>query len=138
MANEDTTDTARLTLRGHHLGCVLAGFGEPTDHPTVPKAVEWLREHPTGLLKGGVGPDDICLPCPQWDGTTCLRGFEEMNKGKDTRFVALLGMRRGEELPAREVYERLCARATLEFFEDVCPRCSPAKCAAAASQGVPF
>jgi hypothetical protein len=61
-----------------------------------------------------------------------------MNKSKDARFIALLEMQPGSELSAREVFERLCARATLEFFEEVCPRCSPAKCAKAASKGVPF
>ena len=55
----DVVNNEKLTIRGHHLGCILAGFAEPTDHPTVPKAIEWLRGHPDGLVEVVVGPVDI-------------------------------------------------------------------------------
>jgi hypothetical protein len=127
-----------LRLRGHHLGCVLHDLRTPSDHPTVPKACAWLRANPTGTVHVVVGPDDICLPCPQWDGTTCLRGFEQLNQGKDRRFLALLGMKDGEGLPARELYQRLMARMVLAFLTEVCAGCSPKVCAEAAKGEMPF
>jgi len=131
-------DADRITLRGHHLGCTLVSIHNPSDHPTVPKAIEWLKVHPKGRVRVVIGPDDICLPCPHWDGTTCGRGFEELNKGKDARFITLLGMKPGEALPAAEVFARLCARADLAFFKDVCGTCGPDKCAQAAKAGYPL
>jgi hypothetical protein len=127
-----------LVLRGHHLGCVLAGFAAGSDHPTVPVAIAWLRDNPRGTIRVVVGPDDICLPCPEWDGETCGRGFEELNQGKDRMFLGLLGMDDGERLPARDVFSRLCERATSAFWRETCPGCSPDKCDAAARAGVPF
>lgn len=133
MAGKDT-----LALRGHHLGCVLSAFGEESDHPTVPRAVAWLRANPQGSVRVVVGPDDICLPCPKWDGETCLSGFEEMNVGKDGRFLDLLGMKDGDALAARELFARLMARADAAFFRSVCPNCSPDSCAEAARGEAPF
>lgn len=127
-----------LHLRGHHLGCVLHDLRTPSDHPTVPTACAWLRAHPNGTVNVVVGPDDICQPCPQWDGSKCLRGFEQLNQGKDKRFLELLDMKDGEGLPARELFGRLMARMDLAFLNQVCAGCSPKACAEAAKGQMPF
>jgi len=127
-----------LKLRGHHLGCVMSAFRGKTDHPTVPKAIEWLKKNPEGLVEIIIGPDDICLPCPHWDGNTCTRGFEELNKRKDRKFIEQLKVKEGEKLPGRKVFKLLIERTDLDFFKRVCPNCSPEKCAKAASGNVPF
>ena len=120
------------------MGCVLHDFRAGSNHPTVPLAIEWLRANPQGAVRVIVGPDDICLPCPQWDGSTCKRGFEEMNTGKDKRFLALLEMRDGDALPASKLFKRLMDKADIEFFTSVCAGCSPEACAAAAKGSPPF
>lgn len=133
MTGKDT-----LALRGHHLGCVLSALRKESSHPTVPRAVAWLRAHPEGNLRVVVGPDDICVPCPDWDGKTCRKGYEEMNLGKDRRFLELLGMEDGDASPAREVFTRLVTRADAAFFRSVCPDCHPDSCAEAARGEFPF
>ena len=129
IMNTDTT----IALRGHHLGCMLTAFSKDSGHPTLPLAVAHVRAHPDGDVHVVVGPDDICVPCPDWDGSTCRRGHEEKNVVKDRAFLELLGMADGEALPAREVFARLASRADADFFRRVCPSCHPDACAEAAA-----
>ncbi len=132
------TDSPTLTLRGHHLGCVLKGLHDAAEHPTVPIAVAWLRANPRGNVAVVVGPDDICTPCPHWTGETCGRGFEELNKGKDARFIAQMGLKPGDSMPARELFALLCSRCSAAFFAEVCPGCSYTRCGELAALPVPF
>jgi uncharacterized protein len=130
--------SVELSLRGHHIGCVLQGLHDGTSHPTVPIATQWLRENPQGMVRLVVGPDSICAPCPHWTGETCGRGFEELNKGKDQRFIAQLGLTPGDSLPAQELFARLCSRCTPAFFAEVCPGCSHQRCGEVAALPVPI
>ena len=122
-----------LTVRAHHLVCLAhhAVFGD--EHPTLPLLLKAVREDPWRRLRVVVGPDDICLPCPHWDGTLCTRkeGMEERNRLKDARFLEVLGLEDGEVRPAHEVYDLVAERVTLAALEDICPTCSPAECARA-------
>lgn len=133
MTGKDT-----LALRGHHLGCVLSALRKESSHPTVPRAVAWLRAHPEGNVHVTVGPDDVCLPCPDWDGKTCQKGYEEMNLEKDRCFLELLGMQDGDALAARELFARLMTCVDAAFFRSVCPSCDPDSCAEAARGEAPF
>ena len=67
------SDEDVLTVRAHHLVCLVhhAVFGD--EHPTLPLLLEQIREDPERLLRVVVGPDDICLPCPHWNGALCVR-----------------------------------------------------------------
>lgn len=120
-----------LTVRAHHLVCLAhhAVFGD--EHPTLPVLLKAVREDPGRCLRVVVGPDDICLPCPHWNGTLCVRqeGMEEKNRVKDARFLEVLGLSDGEESPARDVYDRVAERVTFEVLQDICPTCSAAECA---------
>ncbi len=123
-----------LRLRAHHVGCVILEIATRRgDHPTVPAAARRIAELPRGIVQVVVGPDDVCLPCPHWTGDACDRGFEEVNRAKDARFLALLGVREGATLAAGDLVDRFCARADLAFFREVCSGCRPEACAEAAA-----
>ena len=122
-----------LTVRAHHLVCLAhhAVYGD--EHPTLPILLEAVREDPERRVRVVVGPDDICLPCPYWDGTLCVRkeGMEERNRVKDAKFLEVLGLTDGEVRAAREIYDLVAERVTLGVLEAICPTCSPAECARA-------
>ena len=125
-----------LTVRAHHLVCLAhhAVFGD--EHPTLPVLLKAVREDPGRRLRVVVGPDDICIPCPHWNGTLCTRkeGMEEKNRVKDARFLEVLGLSDGEERTVREVYGLVAERVTLEVLEAICPTCTPEQCARAARE----
>jgi hypothetical protein len=102
----------------------------------VPTAIAWLRDNPHGTVRVVVGPDDICLPCPHWQGGTCGRGFEELNCGKDRAFLQMLGLDDGDGMPAQRLMDLFRDRASAEFFRATCPNCSPDRCAQATRSGV--
>ena len=127
--------TSTLTVRAHHLACLAhyAAFGG--DHPTLPALLQAAREDPDRPARVVVGPDDICLPCPHWDGERCNRKpfMEEQNRAKDALFLAALGLD-DRERPFREIYRLVAERVTLELLQAVCPTCCPAECAEAVAR----
>ena len=120
-----------LTVRAHHLVCLAHHAVHGDEHPTLPVLLKAVREDPWRRVRVVVGPDDICLPCPHWNGTLCTRkeGMEEKNRVKDARFLEVLGLSDGEERTVREVYGLVAERVTLDILEDICPTCCPAECA---------
>jgi hypothetical protein len=125
-----TRSSPCLKLRAHHVGCSLLEIvTHNSSHPTVPIAAKRLVGNPHGLVQVKIGPDDICTPCPHWTGGVCDRGLEALNRSKDERFLALLGLQDGEILAGEELIERFCARADRAFFREVCEGCSPDACA---------
>jgi hypothetical protein len=124
-----------LTIRAHHLVCLAqyAVFGG--DHPTAALVLAAVREDPDGPVRVVAGPDDLCTPCPHWDGTRCSRlpGMEEKNRVKDARFLAVLDLGDGER-SVREVYAIVAERVTIDVLKAVCADCEPDKCAEAAAR----
>ena len=122
-----------LTVRTHHLVCLAEYAVDGGDHPTLPILLRAFRENPDRSVRVVVGPDDICTPCPYWDGVTCTRevGMEEKNRAKDAKFLDLLGLADGEVSTARELQTLIAGRVTADALHDICPTCSPDACAEA-------
>lgn len=125
-----------LTVRAHHLVCLLhyATFGG--NHPTLPALLAALREDPDRMLRIVAGPDDICTPCPHWNGTECVReeGMEPKNRAKDLRFLAALGFAENVEMRASDLLRLITRRLDPATMRAVCPDCEPAKCSEAISR----
>ena len=122
-----------LVVRAHHLGCLahFAAFGGK--HATLPILLAALRANPDRVLRVVAGPDDICVPCPHWNGAECVRepGMELKNRSKDDRFLWALGLADGAELPAREALKLLASEIAVEKLNVLCADCQPAECAKA-------
>jgi len=126
-----------LTVRAHHLGCLahFAAFGGT--HATLPILLAAVREDPERRVRVVAGPDDICVPCPFWDGVRCNRepGMEEKNRAKDRAFLDALGLKDGETKTARELSKLVRDRLTLDVLTRFCPDCLPGPCADAVARG---
>jgi hypothetical protein len=122
-----------LTVRAHHLGCVAHFAVHGGDHATLPILLEALRDDPCRPVRVVAGPDDICRPCPHWNGVECVRkeGMEPKNRAKDEAFLEVLGLSDGDVLAARKLFDRVAERFTLDALRRICPTCEPEKCAAA-------
>ena len=128
-------DEKPLAVRTHHLMCVSRGALTGSKHPTLSPLLELIRKEPGRTIRVVVGPDDICIPCPYWDGTGCARseGMEEMNRRKDQEFLEVLGLSEGQEMSAHEMYDLIAQRITLESLRWVCRGgCKPDECFEAA------
>ena len=123
--------TEPLTVRAHHLGCLAhhAVFGD--EHPTLPILLKTFRENPDRAVRVVVGPDDICEPCPHWNGTECVRkeGMESMNQRKDAQFLEALALADGDTRTPRELHALMAERLSVEVFRAICPTCQPESCA---------
>ena len=123
-----------VTVRAHHFVCLAhhAVFGG--EDPTLPDLLAALRENPDRDVRVVVGPEDVCEPCPHWNGTQCTRreGMEERNRIKDEGFLAVLGLTDGDVKSARELHEIIAGRVTVNVLMERCPTCSPEQCARSA------
>jgi len=122
---------ASLVVRAHHLVCLAhhAAYGD--EHPTLPILMKAFREDMDRPVRVVVGPDDICEPCPYWNGEACVRieGMEPMNQRKDARFLEALGLSDGEVRTPRELQTLMSERLTLDVLKSICPECQPESCA---------
>ncbi len=127
-------DQKPLAVRTHHLMCVSRGALTGSKHPTLSPLLELIRREPDRAIRVVVGPDDICIPCPHWNGTECVRseGMEPKNRRKDARFLEVLGLTEGQTMTAREIYDLIAERITIEDLRDICPTCQPDQCYGAA------
>jgi hypothetical protein len=123
-----------LAVRTHHLMCVSRGAATGSQHPTLTPLLELIRKEPGRLIRVVVGPDDICIPCPYWNGSECARseGMEQMNQRKDREFLEVLGLAEGQVMAAREIYDLIGRQITLEDLRRICPGCKPDECYEAA------
>jgi hypothetical protein len=116
-----------LTIRAHHLFCLSHANVEPRPHPTLLDVLERLKRDRTTSVRVVVGPDDICLPCPEWMSDHCRQkvGREERNQDKDRRYLERLGLEEGETLLADALYRRMRERVDTAFIREVCFSSSP-------------
>jgi len=115
--------------------CVSRGAATGSRHPTLTPLLELIREEPGRLIRVVVGPDDICIPCPHWNGSECVRSerMEQLNQRKDREFLQVLGFTQGQVMSAREIYDLIGQRITLEDLRTVCRGgCKPDECYEAA------
>ena len=127
-------DNNPLKVRTHHLMCISRGAVTGGHHPTLTPLLQLIRKDPDRLITVVIGPDDICLPCPHWDGQKCNRseGMEEKNARKDALFIEVLGLTEGDTHTARDFYDIIAERITLEALRQICPSCKPDECYPAA------
>jgi hypothetical protein len=114
-----------VRLRGHHLLCLLGfrGLGYS------PEFVENMTAVHSRVFAGGcgleivAGPDDICSACPRLvDGQCTAVEISRVGK-KDAAVLALLSLRPGDRIEAREVYRRISEALTAEDLQRICRRC---------------
>jgi len=123
-----------IAIRAHHLVCMSRSAAEGnSNHPTLTPILEKIHANPDRHIRVIIGPDDICLPCPDWDNDkyTCGKGYEELNKRKDAAFLKVLGFTDGQVLPACEIYIRISERVTLEDMKRICHSSKSEACAEA-------
>jgi len=125
-----------LTVRAHHLVCLAHHAVHGGEHPTLPTLLDALRRDPDRRVRVVIGPDDVCIPCPHWNGTTCTRreGMEERNRVKDAAFLERVGLVDGETRTARQLHQMIAHRVTSETLRGICPTCNPDACAEAVLQ----
>ena len=116
-----------LTIRAHHLLCLSEANLDPQDHPTLMNILRTLKSDPDVLIRVVNGPDDICLPCPQWSGEDCLQkpGREARNGIKDRRFLERLGLKTGEVWEAKALYARIHERIDGGLIRETCATSTP-------------
>jgi len=127
-----------IAIRTHHLMCLINSAAQKSTRPEIIATITTLRAHPDGLIRLVIGPDDVCLPCPDRDALThtCGKGCEDMNKIKDARYLDILDLAEGDVLPARQLYALVADRITLDHMKAVCPDCRPERCALAAKDAL--
>ena len=120
-------------VRAHHLGCLAHFAVYGGEHPTLPILLDAFRAEPDRSVRVVVGPDDICEPCPYWDGQTCRRkeDMEPRNRAKDAAFLEALGLADGEVRTPRELVAIMTERLTDKVLAKFCPTCNPEDCARA-------
>jgi hypothetical protein len=128
--------TGALTIRAHHLVCLAHYVVFHDEHPTLVVLWKAMQEDPDRAVRVVVGPDDVCAPCPHWNGSECNRrpGMEEKNRVKDAAFLKALGFTEGESTTVREAYRVVAGRVTLDVLKAICPGCNPDECAEAVAR----
>ena len=105
-----------LEIRPHHLMCMSCFHGgreeiAPIQEDNLFEAIDIIQKTPESPVKLVAGPCDICPPCGKYQASTnwCIgkigAGLRDQKKDLDT--LQLLGLKYGDVLPARELYQRL-------------------------------
>lgn len=117
-----------LTLRGHHLICLIAFQGEgysPAFSRNFKKLQKIYLNNPTEKIKVIAGPDMACKKCPNLSKNTCISPID----GPNSRIIAfdkmafkLLKIKPGIYNVA-ELHQRL-RRLTNPSLRNFCHNCS--------------
>ena len=117
-----------LTLRGHHLLCLLSfqGLGYS------PEFVEHMKEIADAFLGSGsarvklvASCDDVCAACPHMVGGGCANGddAEARLTAKDATVLEALGLGLGRVYATRDVRELAVRTFSREDLQRLCSDC---------------
>ena len=117
IRNLQSSISAPLRLRGHHLLCILGFRGLGYDAgftANMARIVRRVRAHPNALLELIVGPDSICAACPHLRGHACRAGGTPRLRvpARDRAVLRALGLSVGARVTARQAYALVRARIT--------------------------
>jgi len=128
-----------LTVRGHHLFCLLEAICDIelktrlfTSHVTLNKIAKRIRNTPDIPVRIVAGPDDICLPCEWWDADKgyCIKNLDAQPKLRNIRMqmdrdaISNLRMKEDAILPAAELFQEIKSRITKKIItESICSLC---------------
>lgn len=122
-----------LTIRGHHLFCLLGPLGTgKSAHKTLGPVALKIRANPKVPIKVVVGADDICSPCKWWDHdrglcTKDLVKYPNENQDmvtSDKNAIRTLGLKPGDAMSADELFRLIQRKVTKKVFvEKVCVAC---------------
>ncbi len=116
-----------LRIRPHHLMCMTCFHGgketlAPIQEDNLFEAIEAIRKNPDIPVTLIPGCCMICTPCSLFNPKTglCIGGKSMglRDQKKDLDVLQKLGLKYGDTLPARQLYERLYAR--IPSTRDVC------------------
>ncbi len=116
-----------LRIRPHHLLCMSCFFGRreelaPIQEDNLFEVIDVIQKNPQIPVTLVAGCCMICPPCGKYDPATnlCLggRSMALRDQKKDLDVLQKLGLRYGDALPARDLYQRLYAR--IPSTRDVC------------------
>ena len=117
-----------LHIRPHHLMCMSCFFGErmenlaPIQEDNLFEAIDVIHKNPDIPVTLVRGTCMICPPCSQYDSKTgfCLgaRSMALRDQKKDLDVLQKLGLKYGDTLPARKLYDLLFER--ISSTRDIC------------------
>jgi len=117
-----------LQIRPHHLMCMSCFYGdrmeklEPIKEDNLFEAIDAIHKNPDIPVTLVPGCCMICPPCSHYDPETnlCLGGksMALRDQKKDLDVLQKLGLKYGDSLPARKLYERLYER--IPSTRDIC------------------
>jgi len=122
-----TLPSETITLRGHHLLCLLAFSGEgysPSFEAAFCRLAEAYARSET-MIDLVIGPDQACRACPHLGLAGCTSpadGPEESVAALDREVLAILSLTPGRH-QAGAIHQRL-ARTTPDDLHGCCRRCS--------------
>ena len=118
-----------IKIRGHHLLCMPGFRGLGYNERFVRNLagiVSAVRENPDVIISLTDGCDDICSACPHIADGRCHKqtDSDEKLKNIDRAFMERLGLKTGEELTARQVYQSITGEITTKDMEhEYCLNC---------------
>ena len=121
-------EAASLRIRPHHLMCMSCFYGAkmekltPIQEDNLCEAIEAIQKNPSIPVTLIPGTCMICPPCSHFDPKTrlCLGGSSMAlrDQKKDLDVLQKLGLKYGDTLPARKLYELLFER--IPSTRDIC------------------
>ncbi|MBN2293338.1 MAG: hypothetical protein JXM70_12995 [Pirellulales bacterium] len=127
-STEAIYEAKTLRIRPHHLMCMSCFFGgrmddlAPIQEDNLFEAIDVIHKNPDIPVTLIRGTCMICPPCSRYDSKTtfCLggRSMALRDQKKDLDVLQKLGLKYGDTLPARKLYELLFER--IPSTRDVC------------------
>jgi len=116
-----------LRIRPHHLLCMSCFYGRskklaPIAEDNLFEAIDAIHKNPEVPVTLVPGPCMICPPCSHYEPSTnlCLGGHSMAlrDQKKDLDVLQRLGLKYGDTLPARKLYEMVFQR--IASTRDIC------------------
>ena len=129
MSNERQADSETISLRGHHLLCILGFRGLGYDEAFVENmqcVVTRIRANPHAALRLVESADAICAACPHDspDGCTHTEAAGARLSTRDRRVLDVLGLNPDDDVTVASVYALVRERVTEDVLvEDLCKGC---------------
>ncbi len=134
---KDILDSDNIVIRAHHLLCILCFIGgnnhNPLEQDNLYEAWIKIKENPDISVTLIEGPQECCIcpPCHSFvpERGLCVAACHLRDRKKDLDTLLALGLRSGDTITGKEVYERIfkkIPRAMLVcgYETDTCPEWS--------------
>jgi len=117
-----------LTIRGHHLLCILGFRGKGYSEKFVAnmeRIVEQYQGNPKLKIEVVDYCDDICRACPHLAGKICRQseGSADRLEAMDRDILDRLGLASGQLVTVEKIVERLKDRIKAHHLTEICRDC---------------